>query len=252
MTYLSNSAECPACGSDHKGKPYCTYENGVHCFSCGYTKSYDRTFSVSESRIQPIPDQPQAKSNPAEFSLHNLAWLNRYYVTSHEIKKHHIMEAQNGALIFCTIENNEIVHYQTRLNIPNRIILSYGTKIPARYSIGSSTVILVEDFISYVRLSEFSDVICLWGTKTSYKLLESLLNYSKVLVWLDNDTTKQTNSGQEGAKIICKMFKHVIQCKEEKFGFGNLQLPDITNIITNCDPKCYSPSELKRILRNYL
>jgi len=252
MTYLYNSADCPACGSDHKGKPYCTYENGVHCFSCRYTKSYDRTFSISESRIQPIPDQPDAKSNPAEFSLENLVWLNKYFIMKEDITKHHILEAQNGALIFCTIQNNKIVHYQTRLNIPKRIILSYGTKIPAHNRIGSSTVVLVEDFISYIRLSELCDVVCLWGTKTSYNFLESLLTYSKVLVWLDNDQAKETNSGQENAKIICKMLQHVIQCKLSKFGFGDIEVPKVTNIVTNCDPKCYSPSEIKKILGSYL
>ena len=252
MTYLTNSADCPSCGDQHKGKPYCTYENGVHCFSCGYTKSYDRTFSISESKIPAILAEPNAKSNPAEFSLENLAWLNKYYISNDDIRKHHILEAENGALIFCTIQDNKIVHYQTRLNKPTRIILSHGTKIPAKSSIESDIVVLVEDFISYIRLSEICDVICLWGTKTSYEVLNSLLNYANILVWLDNDYSKQTNSGQENAKIICKNLSNILQFKLKKFGFGDIQLPKVTNIVTSSDPKCYSPSELRQILGSYL
>jgi hypothetical protein len=248
MTYISSSAECPQCGDNHKGKPFCTYANGVHCFSCGFTQSYDRTFSVPEQRTFSIPEIPDSCFNPSKFSIINLLWLNKYYVTNEDIIKHQISEAPDGALVFCTVEKGKVVHYQKRWNTTPRRILSYGPKTPAISSIGSSTIALVEDYVSYVRLSKYIDVACLWGTKASYEFLNSLLTYEKILVWLDNDKDKETNSGQIAANKICNSLNSILSFKLRRRGFGNTHIPKIELKVTDCDPKAYSPSELEQIL----
>lgn len=250
MTYLSNSSECPSCGSEHKSRPFCTYENGVHCFSCGYTKTYDRSFSTMKigDRTPNIPGLTGLKSRLADFCLENQMWLNKYFITAEDIKNHNVQETEDGALIFCTIQHDVVVHYQKRYNTIPRRILSYGPKTPSISSINSSTIALVEDFISYIRISKYIDVICLWGTKTSYEVLKGLLNYTKVLVWLDNDIEKETNSGQEAAKKICQMLQSIINYNNRRFGFGSKKFPEVTNIVTNGDPKSFSPSQLEEII----
>jgi len=249
MTFLTASADCPSCGSQHKAKPFCIYENGVHCFSCGYTKSYDRTFSIAQetrTKNTNFPELNEMKSH--NFSLDNLQWLNKYYVTPELVRKHSIYEAPDGALIFCVTKDGEVVHYQKRYIRENRLILSYGPKTPLITSIGSDTVAIVEDPLSGIRVGEHCDSVCLWGTKTSYEFLKSLLNYKKILVWLDNDHTKQTNSGQVAAKKICNMLESVIRLRLRRYGFGGLEVPEVVNCVTSCDPKCYSPSEIKIIV----
>ena len=249
MTYLSSHKECPSCGDNHKGNPYCLYENGAHCFSCGYTKSYDRSFSIQESRKVSIPELPNLKSRMEEFTLENQLWLNKYYITKDHVGQYHISEAPDGALVFCNIDNNgDVTHYQMRYNTIPRRILSKGPKTPSISSIEASTIVLVEDYLSHIRVGELFDTACLWGTKASYDFLKSLLPYTTILVWLDNDSQKEINSGQIAAKKICKMLESILRLERRRFGFGGRQLPTIINIATDNDPKVYSPSEIKNIL----
>lgn len=251
MTYLSSSSECPKCGGNHKGKPFCAYENGYHCFSCGYTKTYDRTYSIFEQRklsIPEFPDNSLLKCKMDDFTLINKLWLNKYYITKDDVIKYNIQEAPNGALIFCAVINGEVAHYQTRLNTTPRYITSKGQKVPAVSFTDSSTIVLVEDFVSHIRVGKYFDAACLWGTKASYTFLESLLSYTKILVWLDNDAQKETNSGQIAAKKICNSLESILSYKNRRYGFGNINLPVVMNMVTDADPKYYSPSELEELL----
>ena len=250
MTFLQSYRECPQCGDNHKGKPFCTYEDGYHCFSCGYTKSYDRSFSVREQRTIDIPGLTDVKSIMSAFSLENQLWLNKYFITQQEINKYNIKEAPDGALIFCNVENNVVKHYQKRYNTVPRRILSCGKKEPSISSIESDSVAIVEDYISHIRVGRYIDTVCLWGTKCSYDFLKGLLNYKNILVWLDNDNTKEINSGQESAKKICNILNSVLALKIRRYGFGNIDLPKVKLVVTDKDPKAYSPSEIKLILEN--
>jgi len=251
MTYLRSSKSCEKCGDNHRGKPFCFYEDGYHCFSCGYTKSYDRSFSVREQRTIDIPGLTDVKSRLAEFSLDNQLWLNKYFITQEEINKYNIKEAPDGALVFCTIEDDKVVHYQKRFNTVPRRITSYGAKVPSISSIESDSIAIVEDYLSHIRAGKYIDTACLWGTKCSYEFLKGLLNYKNILVWLDNDHTKEINSGQISAKKICKDLNSVLGFKLRRYGFGHVQIPNVILVVTDKDPKAYSPSEIKIILENH-
>ncbi len=251
MTYLSSDKACPSCGDNHKGKPFCTYENGVHCFSCGYTIKYDRSFAARENRPVEIPEIPDACFNPSKFSVNNLIWLNKYFITINDIYKYNIAESSDGALIFSNMENQQVTHYQLRYNTVPRVIRSHGKKIPSISSVGALTIVLVEDYISHIRVGRSFDTACLWGTKISYDWLETILHYENIVIWLDNDKDKEINSGQEAAKKICKMLNRVIQLKQGKFGFGGIRVPKVHIKITDNDPKCYSDSEIEEILGEF-
>lgn len=249
MTYISSSRNCEKCGDNHKGKPFCIYADGFHCFSCGYTKISDRSFSVREPRTEvKIPQLGELKSRMDEFSITNQLWLNKYYITKENVRNFNIKEAPDGALVFCSVRNGEVVHYQLRYNTIPRQIKSYGPKTPSVSSVGSRSVAIVEDYLSHIRVGEFIDTACLWGTKASYEFLDTLMNYRKIIVWLDNDHTKETNSGQIAAKKICKMLDSILRLKKQKYGFGGISLPEVSILTTDNDPKAYSPSEIQTIL----
>ena len=114
----------------------------------------------------------------------------------------------------------------------------------------TNTVVLVEDYLSAIRVGQHYDTYCLWGTKCSYEFLKELFDsYETVLVWLDNDETKEINSGQEASKKICKMVNSILSYKNRK---RLVPLWQVVNVVTDMDPKCYSDSEIKNILAGYL
>lgn len=250
MTFLTSSVNCPSCGLQHKGKPFCTYENGAHCFSCNYTIFYDHSFTVSNSAVHRVKDFPEACSDPSKFSIVNLKWLAKYYVDAALIKKYSILETGNRGLILPYYKDGELVCYQTRWNTEPRLIVSSGVKVPALFAIRESRIlVIVEDFISAIRLAEHVHSVCLWGTKVSYEYLKLWFKqYDNILVWLDNDYTKQTNSGQESAKKICNSLNSILHYTNRRYGFGQLDAKIIKNIIAEQDPKAYSPSELKETI----
>lgn len=252
MTFLTSSADCPSCSNQHKGKPFCTYENGVHCFSCGYTRSYDHGFTIQNGRnVNPMRTEfPNCITDPAKFSLVNLKWLTKYYVDATLIRKFRIAETKNGGLILPYYKDDALVCSQTRWNTEPRMIISHGAKVPALFAIRESrTLVIVEDFISAIRCAEHCHSVCLWGTKVSYDYLKLWFKqYDTILVWLDNDYTKQTNSGQIAANKICNMLNDILQSNNRRYGFGRVQEKTIRRVVTDCDPKAYSPSELNEAI----
>lgn len=250
MTYLTSSAECPSCGSDHKGKPYCEYTNGVHCFSCGYTKTYDRSFTVGKTRRTTYMQFPTACFDYEKFSLVNKKWLAKYYVDGSKCSEFNIGETNNSGLILPYYDSLDLVCYQIRWNLEPRVIVSKGSKVPALFAIRESrTLCIVEDFISAIRVAEHCHSVCLWGTKAPFLSLKEWFNkYDRILVWLDNDNIKETNSGQEAANKICNSLYSMLSLYQMRYAFGEIGTKLIKNVVTSQDPKCYSPTELKEII----
>ncbi len=132
-----------------------------------------------------------------------------------------------------------------------RFITTYGQKVPKllKSLVHCNIIVIVEDFISAIRLHQNGyNVICLYGTKAPYSLIDQLfIAYDKVLVWLDNDVEKQTNSGQEAAKVILNLGADVVR---KKYGFSDNK--EIMNIVTTDDPKIYTNSEIKNFVQGAL
>ena len=248
MSFLSSHASCPSCGGGHRGRPFCIYPNGYHCFSCGYSKNADRSFSYQDTRPS-IPEQPECEWEPTRFSLENRQWLMKYYIEDELIRKYRIGQTAQGALLFPYIVGGIVVCYQTRLNGVTRRIQSFGAKAPALFLGGNDTLVIVEDFLSAIRIAEHADSVCLWGTKAPFlSLQEWASQYAIILVWLDNDAAKETNSGQIAANKICKTLNSVLSFNNRKYGFGGRAKVIVKNIITDNDPKEFSPSEIKQII----
>lgn len=251
MMILSNSRDCPNCGSDHKSKPFCIYADGYHCFSCGQGRRGDRLFSVESTKVSPtLPEIKDYKSSLNSFTIQSQKWLSGFYVTENMVRKHSIFEVVESGkiwLVFPKVENGEIKFYQKRC-INERSFLSYGDKKSLLSSEGHRSVVIVEDFISYIRLASFCDVVCLMGTYLSIEECNHIVDtYTKIFVWLDNDVTKTINSGQVAARKIMDNLRYSKHYKQSKKLFTILD-SRILNICTKKDPKCYSDSELRSII----
>lgn len=249
MKPLSNSAICPKCGGGHKSKPFCIYENGWHCFACGYKKVSDRGYSVHNRRIE-IPEWPEAINNYESFSLNIKLWLTERGIKPDDVYKYNIYSDGQDNIFF--VGCKDPLFYQKR-NTVTREFKTYGQKVNTLLSGWRSEVlVIVEDFVSAIRVSSYTDTVCLWGTYCKIQdLAEWFKKYNKILVWLDNDVQKQINSGQQAAENIIKLAKICIQKYDSKKSWS-INNKQIINIVTDKDPKCYTDSEIKEFIRSAL
>ena len=247
MKAITNSKDCPRCGGGHKSRPFCLYGNGWHCFSCGYSKSADRSYSVREQTSK-IPDWPEACSRLAEFSVVAQLWLAEYSITEELVQQYNIFYTQDNSLIFAVFDKEKVIFYQKRSMI-ERFITTYGQKIPYILNnlVTKEVLVIVEDYISAIRVNQAGyNVVCLWGTKVAYNDLHQWFKeYTNILVWLDNDHLKQTNSGQEAAKKIVTMGESILI---KGYGFSGIH-KCIYNVCTLQDPKLYSNTVVKTIVQ---
>ena len=249
MKALSNSKDCPKCGSNHKSSPFCIYADGYHCFSCGHSKRGDRSYSVREQLTIEAPEYPDdIIQQPSEFGVQNLKWLYERGLTDNDIQEFRIGEDQHGWLIMPCIIDNVLVHYQRR-RIEEREIQTFGEKHPLlTESVNKNVLVVCEDLISHIRIVKNGYTsLCLFGTKMAYDDVKRFSTYRNILVWLDNDYTKETNSGQIAAEKICKSFDNVLSYKYRQRSFSTKDYI-IKNIVTDKEPKEMLNSEIKKTL----
>lgn len=236
---------CPHCGDDHKGKPFAVYEDGYHCFSCGATKRAEYNFlkprPTTASDIT-LPDD--LEYNPVKFSTDILSWLMQYHLTDKQIRAHNIIQSGHDSIVMPVVVNDTIVMYQQRWFDSVRRIMTYGTKQPMFIGRGSDTMVIVEDYISAIRVGEVVDTCCMFGTSLPYDVLQDIVkNYKNVLVWADGDTAGQ----QAAVKILTKLNRIAYQVSKYR-AYGDGLDKHIKNIYTERDPKCYVSSDIINII----
>ncbi len=251
MKAISNSKECPRCGGGHKAKPFCLYTNGWYCFSCGYTKTADRSFSVLK-QTNNIPEFPDAITDFSKFSVEAQIWLTQYGITAELVQQYNILYCGDNSLIFpCFNEEGGLVCYQKR-RMGERFITTYGQKRPyiLKSLVDTDVIVFVEDYISAIRAHQAGyNVLCLWGTKLSIQYLKGKFTYyNKYLVWLDNDAEKEVNSGQEAAKTILNTINYILRYE---YGYSGSDKKAV-NIISEKDPKCYNSYEIQHFIKGAL
>lgn len=245
---ISTSKSCPHCGDDHKGKPFALYEDGYHCFSCGSTKRAIRNFTLRGLVAHESIELPELTLNPSMFSLSVLKWLRKYHVSDETIYKHCIAEATDNSVIapVLDVETGNVIMYQRRWFDPRRI-MTYGSKQPfiAKADTGNSVLVIVEDFISAIRVGEIEDCYCMFGTAIPYHQLETLVKtYSTIVVWADGDSP-----GQNAARKIHQLLMKIQARANIKRAFDLSSNKTTVNVVTEKDPKCYTNTEILKILK---
>lgn len=201
-TFLRHES-CPQCNSrDNLG----VWSDGHKwCFGCGFFVPPYKKGTEYVSRI--LNKEMKTKKKPelpldASYSLpaKAMAWLAKYDVYQSEAVKHGIMWSQSRqSLIFPLRVHNELIFYQERKFEGNVKYLSYGNiedHIPVirtvETSLNKGIVIVVEDYISAVRVSERYDCVPLFGSHLSKKLATRLSRmYNTLGIWLDRDKSQQ-------------------------------------------------------------
>ena len=251
---LGNSKDCPKCGALHKSKPFCTYADGFHCFSCGYTKRGDRSFSDSghKPEIQLPELSGEVVQNFHEFSLMSKAWLMKFHINEKHVKNNSIIEVHEHNKVWLVMPNidtdGNIIFYQRRLMGERGFVSSGPKKQVYKQNFDNVSIILVEDFISYCRVGELFNCVCLFGTSLSNDEASYITRYyDDIYVWLDNDHERENNPGQKAAKKICKSLEYTLRLNNVNRGF-TVRNSRIANIVTKNDPKYYTDTEIKQII----
>lgn len=253
--------KCPWRNEPHMNLAYAIYTDGDYCYSCnrGSFKSRDwmldrNVLCINEDIVFPTG----TSNNIKEFSTKTLAWLYKYYVYDSLIKKYSIFHCpynyfqtssgivyEGESLIFPIIINNSIIAYQQRF-FPNKNFYSKNTNYHI-FDCGNhhtNTVVIVEDFISAIRVGEMENCIWLQGTDLSNSVLNYIIkNYFNIIIWLDGD-----KPGQEAAKRIENKLRKRWENLYWFNAFAVREQRTIRNIITENDPKSYSNYEIREII----
>lgn len=266
---ISKSNYCPHCKGPHENECFVTYDNGYHCFSCGVSSIENEDKYCFKPRILQsnnvyLPDT--IIKDYSKFPVEIMHWLYNYSLYKDDIKKYNIMyvpydkfltksglEFSGDSLIFPIINDDmEIVYYQRRF-FPKKQILTVGNRdclfVTEQQKVNSfsDTIILVEDYISAIRVGQICPCICLFGTSLKQTQLNYILrHYSNVITWLDGD-----DPGQAGAHKISKRFVTEFSMNTKSFSFKP-RICQINNICTEKDPKEYTNTEIEGILSNLL
>ncbi len=258
MGRLISMGPCSFCGGGHKTACFATYDDGYHCFSCGKRKSINKSLYAFRQE-DPIINNgivvPKHTYNIKEFSPQVLSWLYKYYVFEDLIRKYRISYVpyakfggfEGESLLLPYFKGNELISYQRRF-FPNKKFITGGNKQTTwvmTCNHKSNMLILVEDYISAIRLGEHYNTICLQGIKLRYEDCSYISKtYSQIKIWLDPD-----KEGQAAANI---MYNQIVKAlnKDVLFNAFSVREPKNVEVITTeKQPKDYSNQELITLIR---
>lgn len=220
---------CPSCrqqGKDKRGNNLARYVNGkAFCFACGYREKSQQT--AAEIHTEPVVIAPQpptdlSKTLPAA----NYNWL-RKYLSHEQIMGNFWYSKKLDRHLFRFLD-----FYEAR-SVTGAEPKTYcvGEKPPLVFAKVSmdETLVLVEDVVSAIKLSEVVPAMPLFGTGMNTGIRDFLhkCGYSDIIIWLDRDKYDRS-----------LFFRKYLQ------GCGK----QARVISTNRDPKDYTVEELQLIL----
>ena len=204
MNQFLKHESCPSCGSrDNLG----VWADGHKwCFGCGYyvpptggTAARIKFKLTKESEIV-----GKAIKMPSDCSLNfpkeAKAWLDRYQIFHQDIVKHQIQWSERARGIVLPINNKEgqPIFYQIRRFDMQPKYLTFGrTELDKQLPIfgvenqdikNVDTVVVVEDYISAIRVSYVAHCMPLFGSHLNLQTAAALSRkYKNLIIWLDAD-----------------------------------------------------------------
>ena len=240
---FSHHEPCPKCGSrDNLG----VWKDGhKYCFGCGYWDSGEQSVLLLKEKLMNATTET-INGNSSSIDTSNyiytlpkevMQWLKKYQITDKEIKEYRLAWNTTTSSLVLPIYSTD-----GTLLVTNERYYGHNEKHPKYITRGSKgkqflivdkhktdTVILVEDYISCIKVGRQYPCVALFGSEVPIKLVLSLYKrYKRAKVWLDMD--KAVKSCQEASR-------------------ASQWLPS-SSIFTLKDPKEYSDEEIKRFIEN--
>ena len=225
-------AQCYDCGSS---TGLASYDDGEYCHACN-SKQHVRSLITSSNTIvesiykdnKHIPEDQQDKW-PEE------AWqyVKRYYLTNDLIKHHNIYWSNTAKRIIFPNDRFDSDCAWGRSLTDRPKWMKYGNSKGIVYpyrTCNTEELVLVEDCISAIRVSQFKDCLSLSGTSIKEGMEDVISSHKKLIIWLDGDI-----AGIRGAEKIRREFK---------------LYKDVRVINTKVDPKELTHAQLEGVLRD--
>lgn len=250
MSKLVSMGICPYCNKGHNTPCFAEFTNGYHCYSCGRHKHVtDDFYAFKDPRlISQDTKYPLVSKDINKFSINVLQWLYKYHVFERLIRKYKIFysKEKEDSLIFNVIKDNKITFWQQRY-FPSKRFKTGGNKNELFFISNpqSTKLVLVEDFISAIRVGELANVICLWGTCMNKDVSNFIKNISicDIKIWLDPDI-----AGQNAAKTVKNNLIRLLKYDNIDKAFAILEQRTVNILTSEKQPKEYTDSEIKTIL----
>lgn len=243
--FFSHHEACPRCrerGDDSEGDNLGVYADGhKYCFKCTYFVPSGKDLNVNDlseraaklEQKEPINYDARRLALPSDYSPHlavgAMRWLDQYGITNEETKEHRIgWSPVNESLVFPVFDlDNTLIFYQERFfNNPKRKYKTHGKSEEVFNIIGplSSSLVLVEDMLSAIKISRQFEVMPLYGSSISQERIGRLSKlYKHILIWLDND------KAHYAIRRAVHMRPH---------------FDKVTTVVTEFDPKEYDDTEI--------
>ncbi len=248
MNSMVTMTQCPECakrGKDNHHDNLAVYPNGaVYCFSCGY-------FQYNAIRYKPkLSGYTEHKEIILPWDITDnlpkivLDYLNSFYLTKQNIKETNIFWSDYYQRVCFPVfsKDKHLLAWQGRY-------LGNDTRKPKWFSQGNlkdilhiikpkhnSTLVLTEDIVSAIRVGSQENFCAspLFGSHIDIKKLyqyDFAIRPNQYLLWLDKDKEIESYKFTQNAR--------------------QSGLPCVT-IVTDRDPKTYTHTEIKRILKEYM
>lgn len=227
---------CPKCGSrDNLG----IYDDHEYCFGCGYINQ----FGVHTRRVQPQqPTKPPiALPDDCEPRIPFVAldWIKQYELTTTELLSNRVLWSERRELlVFPYFEEDRIIGWQgrylgKRTNHPKWFtsgdIKSFVKTINLTQAVKSG-IIYVEDIVSAIKVGRQVGTCPVFGSfiPKTHSIALHKQGVKQFYIWLDNDKYREAHRFSKEINNLG------LSCKV---------------IHTELDPKCYSDTEIERILQ---
>lgn len=223
-------------------------ENGVYvgyCHHCGGKGVYREEFARVKSKLKGGSrrvvhrgcELPRTiTTNMSEWSPKAKVWLWKAMLTDDEIEdRGFCYDTDTGRVLLPIYFDGEYQGYLSRRVEDNDeakyLAMSKDREKFVLYSNkGTPDCTVVEDALSFIRISRHTSCVCLFGTSISDNVLNLIRgNHSHYNIWLDNDN-RQVKLKQLGLKNKLELFGSVRMIKTEK------------------DPKLHTDAELREVL----
>ena len=217
---------CPRCrtlGRDMHGDNLGVYTDGhKYCFSCGYYVPGDPLHKLREDNNNSNDLTRSYSATVDSFSTEAITYLKSFGLTNKEIEDN--FKPHEDGYVFSGNGWYEV----RRLNkLPK--VLTHGPKRgnePVWLNLESTTIIIVEDVVSAIKVSRVANCVALLGSHIPLELLMRLSKRFKTCgVWLDPDKARESILQAGTAKWIFK---------------------DSYAILSDKDPKYYSTEEIRQ------
>lgn len=228
---------CPDCGANRGIQTSSTLSYCHSCKKARFNKSLieiDDIQTISNIELPRDLVFADSKVVPAKIK----EWLAQYYITENHIAFNKIMWSNSiQRIVFVYNKARSAWARSTNPRAKNKWLHLGSNKVLYSYKASNcfNKVVIVEDCISCIRVSDYVNCISLGGTNIQHlnkvDLKYIMQGNNLYITWFDGD-----KAGQKAAEAFRNRYKLYL---------------NIRNIVTTKDPKCHTPSEMQEVLNEF-